>query len=41
MIYVLNRKPFSVLTWPVDSVGETECPNETASIVGRGERRRA
>lgn len=30
-----------VLTCPVDSVGETECPNEMASIIGRGERQRA
>lgn len=40
-ICIKQKALLSVLTWPVDSVGETECPNEIASIVGRGERHRA
>lgn len=40
-ICIKQKVLLSVLTCPVDSVGETECPNEMASIIGRGERQRA
>jgi len=40
-VCIKQKALLSVLTWPVDSVGEIERPNEMASIVGRGERHRA
>ncbi len=39
-VCIKQKVLLGVLTCPVDNIGETECPNEMAFIIGRGERQR-